>query len=110
MIATAVALGCLPAAAQDVPSFYSGNLLWSHCTSNSAYEVGLCRGYVAGIADVMALGTAIFGFRACLPQHVTTDQTQDVVKRLLEQHPEGRHYTAASLAAQALALAFPCPP
>ena len=111
-VATAVALDCLPAAAQQEKgrTFYSGNDLWSHCSDKSAFSSGLCLGYVNGIADAMMTGSGILGRRACLPLPVTTEQAQAVVTRYLEQHPEARHHPAASSAAAALEEAFPCKP
>jgi hypothetical protein len=60
-VATAVALACPPASAQELRAFYSGNDLSSLCTSNGASEAGLCRGYVMGIADAMGTSSAILG-------------------------------------------------
>jgi hypothetical protein len=111
--AAALALACLPASAQDLTgrAFYSGNDMWSLCASNDAFEAGLCRGFVVGVADVMGLRTAILGSgTACIPLPVNAGQATDVAKRFLEQHPESRHQAAAGLVAAALALAFPCPP
>ena len=109
-VATAVALACLPASAQAQGAFYSGNQLWSRCSADNHYEMGVCMGFVMGVADAMAAGSAILGSRACLPQQSTGEQAQDVVMRYLEQHPEWRHQPAAGLVADALAEAFPCKP
>ena len=107
----AVALACLPASAQGARFFYTGNELWSLCSGKSDYASGVCIGFVAGVADTLAVGTGILGLgRACFPEQVTEGQARDVVKRYLEQHPERRHYTAANLVAEALVEAFPCPP
>ena len=96
-MATAVALACLPASAQDLRAFYTGNDLWSRCSDDNTYQSGLCQGFVTGIADAMA---------------VTEGQALDVVKRFLGQHPAERHEEAVSLSlvAQALSEAFPCKP
>jgi hypothetical protein len=107
-VATAVTLACHPAAAQQmqVRAFFTGNSLWSLCTSDDAYDLGLCRGFVAGVADAMAIpGTVVLGWSACILLAVTTAQVQDVAKRYLEQHPETRHGVAANLVAAALAAA-----
>jgi hypothetical protein len=87
-----------------------GNDLWSVCSCKSAVQSGLCMGFVMGIADAMSTGNAILGTMMCLPEHVTGEQAQDVVKQFLEQHPERRHYTATTIAADALKEAFPCKP
>jgi hypothetical protein len=44
----------------------------------------------------------------CLPANVTVGQMQDVVENYLREHPENRHFTAASLIADALQRKFPC--
>jgi hypothetical protein len=103
-MATAVALTCLPASAQTVTAFYSGNALWNECSDNHAFQFGLCMGFVAGIADAMNIA----GTKACFPPGVTVGQTVNVVKQFLGQHPERRHETAVLLVASALGEAFPC--
>jgi uncharacterized membrane protein len=103
---TAVALACLPASAETVTAFYSGNALWNECSADNAFQSGLCMGFVAGIADAMGMGIA--ASKACFPPGITAGQTDDVVKRFLGQHPERRHEAAVFLVAAALAEAFPC--
>ena len=44
-MATAVALGCLPASAQELRAFYTGNDLWSRCSGDNVYQSGLCQGF-----------------------------------------------------------------
>jgi hypothetical protein len=111
-MATAVVLGYLPASAQEQEGrvFDTGNDLWSHCSGKGDAHFGLCAGFVVGIADAMSNVTGILGRRACIPLPVSRGQAIDVVKQFLEQHPEKRHETAVSLAAEALAGAFPCKP
>ena len=82
-VTTAVALACVPAAAQEGAGFFTGNDLWSHCSDKSAFSSGICLGFVAGIADVMGTGSAILGSKACIPEHGTAAQARDVVKRFL---------------------------
>jgi hypothetical protein len=104
-----LALACLPAQAQDAKGFFSGNDLWAQCSANDNFRRGVCMGFVTGIADATA-GTAAGVPRrmVCIPSQVTLQQTVDVVKGDLAQHPERRHYAAASIVADALAAAFPC--
>jgi hypothetical protein len=61
-----------------------------------------------GVADAMQEDT-VWGRRACLPEVSVAGQARDVAVRYLTDHPESRHYTAASLVAEALEEAFPCP-
>ena len=107
-MATAVALAFLPASAQELRAFYTGNDLWSRCSGDNTYQSGLCQGFVTGIADAMGIAAVLGGRRACIPLAVTEGQTLDVVKRFLGQHPAERHEEAVSLVAQALSEAFPC--
>ena len=110
-VATAVALACRPASAQEPRAFLTGNDLWSRCSGKSAFDAGFCMGYLGGIVDaMMGQPPGILGRTACFPEHVTAGQTRDVVMRYLEQHPDARHYSAASIAATALMEAFPCKP
>jgi hypothetical protein len=89
--------------------FFDGNQLLVRCNNSPLF----CRGYVAGIADVMSGTQAmVTGWRACLPSPVTVhtvDKEHDVVISFLTVHPEMRNEIAASLVAQALSEVFPCP-
>jgi hypothetical protein len=108
-MATAVALACLPTAARA--DFATGNILWRFCNDpdpTTWVSYGYCAGYMSGVADIMMQSIPVFGWRACLPETVSAAQATDVLKQFLNQHPEQRHYAAASLVAKALAEAFPC--
>jgi hypothetical protein len=115
-MATAVMLACLPASARAVTTGTAGtgNELWSLCTDTQGGVHGsgywICLGYVQGIADAVDTPNGLSGWRACRPEGATRGQLQDVVTRWLDQHPEQRHYSAATLVAKALAEAFPCKP
>jgi hypothetical protein len=58
-------------------------------------------GYVLGAADA-SVGLA------CLPANVTQGQITDIVLKYLGDHPDRRHYRAASLVREALLESFPC--
>lgn len=53
--------------------------------------------------------TTIIGLQACWPPEMNEEKFKDIVSSFLWHHPELRKYTAASLVAQALSEAFPCP-
>jgi len=93
------------------PGFYNGDQLWDECRTEPPSRI--CDGYVAGIADAMgsaqALGMGVLGFHACFRVDLAISQLTDVVKLYLHEHPEKRDFLAASLVADALARAFPCP-
>ena len=107
-MAVAIAMTCLPASAQELRAFYTGNDLRSRCSDTSPYQAGLCMGFVTGIADAMGIAAILGGRRACIPLAATEGQALDVVKRFLEQHPAEPQEEAVSLVAQALSEAFPC--
>jgi hypothetical protein len=86
--------------------FMTGNQLWEKCQASPPI---ICAGYVSAVADIMGHHT-VFNRRACFAPEVTNGQVADVVKKWLREHPESRHYVASSLAAEALAEAFPCKP
>jgi Rap1a immunity proteins len=80
--------------------FDTGNTLYTQCTGTiQAY----CLGYVAGVMDAIANYDLI-----CVPPHVNLEQVQDIVVKYLHEHPESRHYSAASETTLALQQAFPC--
>jgi hypothetical protein len=101
-----VILMCLPFAA--LADFRNGNSLLEDCQAPAGAPGSIvCAGYVFAIADVQLYGD-IGGVRSCVPANVTGKQVIDVVTRYLQQHPEQRHYGAASLVAHALSENFPC--
>ena len=86
--------------------YVSGNELYKECTADireSPGDIGLCAGYVEGLADAHGLdGTT------CIPQGVSVGQVKDVIVKYLTQNPELRHFGASLLGFAALAQAFPC--
>ena len=102
------------AASPQVPllskMFVSGNELYSYCQSASSVDQGICTGYIGGVVDsqITVLTALKLHNPVCGPQNVTTGEMKDIVLRSLREHPEERHYTAASLVLGALAEAFPC--
>ena len=110
VVALSFMAGATRAVAGGVTDFMSANQLWELCNSN-ALNSG-CGAYVEGVADAMSanLPSGVAGFHACLPANQTIQQVGDVVKRYLQDHPEERGYTAASVVAKALQQAFPCSP
>lgn len=87
--------------------FFTGNKLYSECTSSDNSDQMHCLGYLNGITDVLSGSDRISVFRACLPD-ITTGQAMDIVVKSLRSRPEDRHQPAALLVASALAAAFPC--
>lgn len=91
--------------------FFTGNDLYQFCKSNSSADRAFCYGFVSGVADTER---AIDSYRKppvqhiCIDDTVVVDQVRGVVIRYMEQFPEKRNYSAASIASDALERAFPC--
>jgi hypothetical protein len=114
----AVALSCLvvvglAAAEAKRPTFFDGTKLVEACGDGTAFDAGLCYGYVFGAADSAESIQFVKGQRMwCWPNELTLDQAKDqsinAVKLYLRDHPETRRLSAASLVAAALKEKFPC--
>jgi hypothetical protein len=99
--------------------YISGNDLYPLCSAtpenvpgdqqaNASTQWGFCRGYIAGVADILENGE-VGGYRACIPAPtVEIGQLAEVVTNFLRDHPDERHLTAANNVAFALSEAFPC--
>ena len=107
-LVAAVALAALAGDAGEARAeFYSGDLLWDLCTTRGDESQRACLGFIAAAAD--ALSAQEDGRRqACIPIDIRLGPVRDVVVAYLRAHPEDRYKTAISLAAAALAEAFPC--
>jgi hypothetical protein len=90
--------------------FESGNELYDLCTSSSAVKLGACSGYIMGVSDAESVLATETGHARlfCEPDSAVVRQDVDIVKRYLENHPELRHLSAASMVVFALQQAFPC--
>jgi hypothetical protein len=118
MTVVAVALACLvvvePAAAEiQRPAFFDRTKLDEACGDGTAFDAGLCYGYVFGVADSAETVQFVNGQRMwCWPNELTVDQAMDqsvsAVKLYLRDHRENRHLSGASLVAAALKEKFPC--
>jgi hypothetical protein len=87
--------------AQASVIFQTGNEFLRECEPT---PTAFCLGVAAGYSDMLAVNGQI-----CKQHSVTVAQVKDVIVKFLREHPENRHYSAASLAGVALTDAFPCP-
>src|SRR5262245_748577 len=99
--------------------YISGNDLYPLCSAtpenvpgeqqaNASTQWGFCRGYVAGVADILE-NREVAGYRACIPTaSVEIGQLGDIVTSFLRDHVDERRRTGASIVAFALSQAFPC--
>jgi hypothetical protein len=101
-----------PGSVRAEPSFVSGNTLWEFCGSMATGPVpDACSLFVAGVIDARKYTQHELKVpqTVCLAGTVETGQAADIVRQYLAQYPERRGYQAASLAIDALQMAFPCP-
>jgi hypothetical protein len=116
-LAAVVGASTFQARAATQPTFLDGNALWARCGYRSdGQPPSECVGYVMGVYDAafnVALQTTNQQLRPgmCLgigETSVPAEQATDVVRRYLQQHPEGRNVSGANIVIRALVAAFPC--
>ena len=102
---------CGDAIAQESRSYMSGNELFGQFVHADPMVRRAAMEYVVAVIDskhyLEGAGILPAGV-ICVPMGVTIGQAGDVVKKYLEDHPERRHYAAASTVFAALTIAFPC--
>lgn len=89
-------------------SFLTGNELYAWCNDRDNAALG----YVVGVNDAYEIAYQFAknsSLRTCIPVSVRANQIKDVVCFFLRDHPEQRHYDAASTTWSAINRAFPCP-
>ena len=92
--------------------FETGNDLFDYCQRREAS----CTAYVLGAVDGFTYSDELHGQSEanhltvfCTPDHANGAQLTDVFAKYLRDHPEKRHFAAASLILGAMMDAFPCP-
>jgi hypothetical protein len=116
VVAAAITLA-IPCEAQDTTrrdySYITGDRLIGFCTNGDQSDIGICLGYIVGIADAMhaarASGGGLIGWQACVPPETRAEQLMDVAVRFIAAHPSYGQFSASGLVASALSDAFPCP-
>jgi hypothetical protein len=76
-----------------------------------ASDVGLCMGFVSGLADLDTLDSGLAKHPShgwCLPDSATTTQLAKVIVKYGNDHPEELHLPGAIVVANAFLAAFPC--
>lgn len=97
------------ASAFSQTGFMDGNELLTDCTARIETVEGIrkraqCQGFIMGVTDGLSHEAA----KVCVPSNIVLKQAEDIVVNYLSAHPEGRHYSAVSLAFLAFQAAFPC--
>lgn len=100
LMALFVVLWLVPRPAQA--EFWTGNKLYSLCTSAEAFDQALCLGYVTGVHD------ADEHVYHCSPPTVTVGQIKDIVVKVLREAPEIRDKSADVIVSQTLRALYPC--
>jgi hypothetical protein len=101
----AVLLLALPATSLAVTRIETGNGLFEAMHDGEPGHL-YALGYAVGVMD--ALASSAGGKQTCYPEDATSRQILDAAKKFLQEHPELRHHTAASLLQVAFTKAFPC--
>jgi hypothetical protein len=93
-----------------VTTYWDGSDLLKHCAAESTFPVGICGGYISGIADTLDTLEVWKGpiGEACIPVTATISQLMKIVIKYMEEHTENLHLSATSLVLSALHQAFPC--
>ncbi|MBT3558754.1 MAG: hypothetical protein HOC63_14500 [Rhodospirillales bacterium] len=91
--------------------YLDGNDLHLYCSDKAdKLSEGVCYGYLNAMSDSSSGDNRGFdGIKFCTPELSNPRQLRDVVYKWLDDNPQHRHFAAASLVADALAEAWPCP-
>jgi len=82
--------------------YFRGNELIELIDSQRSQDVGMFRGYVAGVQDVHN------GMIFCVPEPVKLSQASTIVLNYIKADPKKWHEGAKFLVRDALTDAFPC--
>jgi hypothetical protein len=117
-IAPCLILGVLlTRAAAAAPQVMSAGDLQQLCAGADHVSVNVCRVYILGVAQGIALGLNIAdgktkGTRPCIPDAVAAEQLEETLKKRLEQNlaasPAHAEQDAAVVLASLVASTFPC--
>lgn len=92
---------------------YTGNDLWTACTTQAPLGHAICLAYIRGVLDGVVAAEPLFEERSrilapCLRPNVTMDQVVDVVVASLRANPSTRDRDGGQLVYLALVQGFPC--
>jgi len=109
----ALALALPAAGAAEAPPkghWTSGERLYGYCLTEvkGMAENPLCVGFVSAVADVLAEGAAVSGYRACPRPDLTLQHMVVAVKEYLKARRDLVTLPAVTLVARALAHEWPC--
>lgn len=92
---------------------FTGNDLYTVCSSSISYDQKVCNYYVAGAASATTFSPSlekneIVPGPYCLPAHLQLQQIVDIFKNELKSHPEDRDKDASYLLIRQLMKFYPC--
>jgi hypothetical protein len=79
----------------------------TNATSVVVSDAEDCLSFVRGVFDAATIIDAP-KYQLCTPEHTTTRTITELVAKFLDEHPEARQYTAASVVITRLQTAYPC--
>jgi hypothetical protein len=106
LILAGIALMPTLARAQEEFEFRVGGDIFNWCSA--PIRSTACLAYIEGIADALASGASIHGWRACFKERVNAALLQSMTVHFLDGHREDWNKGAAGLVAAAFAEGFPC--
>ena len=88
---------------------FSAVVLSKFCNSShgSAYDDGICAGYITGIGDMMMAEPGM-DQKLCMPRDLSTSDFSKLVTRHLARHPDDVNKPASEIVRNALLKAFAC--
>lgn len=90
------------ASGSAVADYFDGNDLKRLMESDRPQDVGMFRGYVAGVQDLD--NNVLF----CVPENVKLSQSSAIVQKYFADNPQTWHLSAKELVVGALQKSFPC--
>jgi hypothetical protein len=107
LLITCIAFALAAPARADM-FFGSGLDLLKRCNAKSIASKNRCAGFVAGIADILALGKPVGGYSACFAKNLSIENLVSVVQTSLRNGRNHQLMPAWSVVAGAFANAYPC--
>ena len=90
------------ASGSALADYFDGNGLKQLMDSDQSQNVGMFRGYVAGVQDFNN------GTLFCVHENVKLSQSSAIVQKYFADNPQAWHLSARELIVRALQKSFPC--
>ena len=97
-----ISLAFLLASGAAFADYFDGNDLKKLMDSSRPQDIGMFRGYVAGVQDFN--NEVLF----CVHENVVLSQTAAIVQKYFADNPQTWHRPAKELVVRALQKSFPC--